>query len=132
MAITMAEYSGPAGTSFRGGDNTQKLRRVYLQITCTGNYAGAPGDAMDFTTLGEIPHSSYAPVFALFTSLNPSGNSGYFYSYVPAATPTLSNGFFQVLRCGGVNTVLADLGAGAYPAGVTGDTIVGYVDFIRL
>lgn len=132
MSATISVNLGPSGTAFQGDDNTQRIHRVYVKVACAGNYAGAPGDPLDFTVLGDLLKSGYAPIWAEFNSSNPAGDSGYFYEYTPAANPTLSNGFFQVLRCGGANATLADLGAGAYPAGVTGDTIIGYVDFIRL
>src|SRR6185503_2479542 len=129
--IALSEYAGPgSGSSFLGGDNTQKLRRVYFKVVASNNYAGAPGDPMDFTTLGELPHSQYPPVLVVMQSQNPAGAGGYKYQYIPNANPTLANGTFQVLK--GQAGPDIDIGAGAYPAGVTGDTIVGYADFIRL
>lgn len=135
MPITLkplTQLPGATLSAFDGGDNTQKIRRIYFQVVPAGNYAGAPGDTMDFTTLGDFPHSEYAPLIVIMTSAKSGGVSGYEYNYVPNAAPTLQNGTFQVTECAAANNPLEDIGAGAYPAAVSGDTIIGFADFIRL
>lgn len=127
----LTQLPGATIPAFDGGDNTQKIRRIYFKVVASGAYLGAPGDVMDFTTLGDFPHSEYAPIFVAMSSANPAGASGYDYQYTPNAAPTLANGSFQVLKGNGAAPNV-DIGAGAYPAGVTGDTIIGYADFIRL
>lgn len=117
--------------SFVGSDATQKMQRVYFQVTATGNYPGTPGDTLDLTPLGAI--SGYPPLLVDISSQNPAGASGYQYEYNPGATtPTQANGKFQVLASGASGAPNADIGAVAYPAGVLNDVIVGFADFIRL
>lgn len=130
MSATAAVFQ-PTGTPFDGVDNTQKIQRVYFEVTAAGNYAGAPGDTLDFTKLGDLVKSDFGPVFVAMKSQNPAGSSGYDYEYIPDANRTLAGGKFQVLQ-GANGAPNADIGAGAYPAGVTGDTIIGYADFIRV
>lgn len=131
MGIALSTISN-SQTPFKGGDNTQKVRRVYFQVTPSGNYPGTPGDPMDFTTLGEEPHSGYAPIIVFMVSAKSGGTSGYTYAYSPGNPSSQTNGFFQVLVNAAATNPDGDLGAGAYPAGVLADTILGYADFIRL
>lgn len=134
MTIALSEFVGFSTTpsAFGSGDNTQKIHRVYFKVTASGSYAGAPGDPMDFTTLGDMVKSSYAPLFCMIESYKPGGTSGYQYQYVPnASNPSVSNGFFQVLKAPGATGPQVDIGAGAYAAGITGDTIIGFADFVR-
>ena len=139
MSVTLAILKEPVGltnvTAFDGTDSNQKIRRVYFQVTPSNNpanYAGAPGDTMDFTTLGDIIKTEFPPLVVIMYSAKSGGSSGYDYNYVPNAVPTLQNGTFQVLQCGGATAPMADIGAGAYPAGVLGDTVIGYADFLKL
>ena len=129
MSATAALYQGPAsGSSFSGLNAGQKIIRAYVKITPTGTYT-ANGDTLDLTVLS-VP-SSYAPIGGVLWSANPAGASGYDYQLLPAASsPTQANCKFQVMKGNGVNPNV-DIGAGAYPAGVTSDTIVGFVEFIK-
>lgn len=129
MSIKLTPLSSP--TPFGGSDFTAKILRIYFTVVASGNYP-ALGDLMDFTQLGDLIKSGQPPVFVAIQSAKSGGVSGYFYEYTPAAVPTVSNGFFQVLQCAAAGNPAADLGAGAYPAGITGDNIVGYADFLRL
>jgi|ERR1700722_1494506 len=115
---------------FDGTDTTMKMLRIYFTVAPLGNYA-ALGDTLDFTLLGDLLISGYVPVFVYIQSASSGGVSGYEYAYTPAAVPTLANGKFQVLQ-GANGAPNADIGAGAYPAAVLADTIVGYADFLRL
>jgi hypothetical protein len=128
MPVTVASLVTP--TPFGGVDTTKAVERVYFSVTPAGAYAGAPGDVMDFTALGDLIKSGQPPIFVIMQSAKKTGNTGYFYEYVP--NTTLANGFFQVLQCAGAGAPAADIGAGAYPAGVTGDSIIGFADFLRL
>ena len=132
MSVKLAALSTP--TPFNGVDTTKAVERIYFTVTPSGNYAGAPGDPMDFTQLGDLIKSGQPPLLVVMLSSKAGGNSsGYDYNYNPGTAPsTISNGTFQVLQCAGNGNPLADIGAGAYPAGVTGDNIVGYADFLRL
>ena len=128
MSVKLAALSTP--TPFQGVDTTKSVERVYFTVTASGNYAGTPGDTMDFTNLGDLIKSGQPPIFVAMQSANKAGASGYSYEYIP--NTTLANGYFQVLQCANAAAPMADIGAGAYPAGVTGDTILGYADFLRL
>jgi hypothetical protein len=130
MSIALALLAPPQG-SFNGVDNDQKIARVYFTVTPSGNYP-ALGDPMDFTALGDVIMSGQPPLFVAIQSAKSGGASGYQYSYNPGNPSTQANGKFQVLQNGAGTSPNADIGAGAYPAGVTGDTIIGYVEFPRL
>lgn len=118
-----------APTPFQGIDNHQTVVRIYFVVIPTGNYA-ALGDTIDFTSLGDLVMSEYAPIFVVIQSAKSGGASGFDYSYNPGTT--MSNGKFQVFTGAAAQSPLTELTAGAYPAGVTGDTIIGYADFIRI
>lgn len=128
MAVVISKLN-TAPSPFLSEDNTQRIHRIYFQVIASGTYAGVPGDPMDFTTLGDFTHSQYPPILVQMLSANPLGASGYVYSYTSGTTS--ANGKFQALKGNGTNQ-MQDIGAGAYPAGVSGDTIIGYADFIRL
>lgn len=134
MSLTITPTTAPQ-QAFGGHDNTQKVERLYFTVVAANapaNYPGTPGDVLDFTQIGEGVKSSAAPIFVQIQSARSAGNSGYFYEYIPNAAPTQANGKMQVMQCGGAAAPLADIGAGNYPAGVLGDTIVGYADFLRV
>lgn len=134
MSVQLAPLTRPQ-QAFGGHDNTQKIERFYFTLTPSGNYAGAPGDLMDFTSVtggADGIKSGAAPILVFIESAKVGGASGYSYSYIPTAAPTQANGTFQVLQCGGAASPMADIGAGAYPAGVTGDSIIGFADFPRV
>lgn len=121
-----------SSTPFGGTDMTQKIERVYFQLTPSNaptNYPGPAGDLCDLT-LGGIVHSGYAPIFVVIQSIKAGGVSGYGYDYQPGTTP--ANGTVQVTQCAGGSAPMADIGAGNYPAGVLADNIIGYADFLRL
>lgn len=117
---------------FLGADNGQDIIYVFFTVTPSGNYA-AGGDVIDFTALGDLIKSGYAPInVAIQSQSSAPGHSGYVYGYRPGAPATLANGKFQVLQCAGAGNPLLEIGAGAYPAGVLGDTIVGIACFVRV
>ena len=130
MSASVATLSTP--TPFGGVDTTKSIERIYVQVTPTNavNYPGAPGDTLDLTVLGDLIKSGQLPVFAELQSIKSTGATGYEYRYIPGTT--LANGTFQVLQCAAAGNPMADIGAGAYPAAVLADTIVGYIDFLRL
>lgn len=112
---------------------------LMFQIAPAGNYAGVPGDPMDLTAMTAPPGEtiltglSQGPVNVTINSQNPAGASGYHYKYIPNVAPpnnSAGGGFFQVLQ--GANAAPdADIGAGAYPAGVLADTIIATATFLR-
>jgi hypothetical protein len=81
------------------------------QITASGSYA-ASGDALDFSTIAGI--TNRRPDFVLVT-----GIAGFIYAY-DIANKKL---WCYCNTAGGANTALGEVSAGAYPAGITGDTI---------
>ena len=115
-----------ATAAFPGVDNTQRIARVYFSIAATGTYA-ALGDPLDISALKTAACTSQMPLFVAMQSQG-SVNSGYLYEWLPNSAT--GNGKFQVMK--GATGPIVDLGAGAYPAAITGDTIVGYADFPRL
>lgn len=130
MSAVASLYTGPAGSPYPGFTNDQSLLYITFKVKPAGNYA-ALGDTLDLTALGDVVKSSYVPLSVEMKSANTAGLSGFVYGYVPGTTN--ANGKFQVLTSNGVSpNPLVDLGAGAYPAGVLGDTILGLAIFIRV
>jgi hypothetical protein len=134
MSLVLSPLTNPQ-TPFQGINNDQTTIDVYFLITPSGNYP-AGGDLMDLTQLGDLIMSNeYAPLWVEIQSAKPGGVSGNVYDYAPAASaPTMRNGLFQLLKGQAAGTVPAfvDAGAQAYPASVTGDTIIGKATLIRL
>lgn len=116
-----------------------KVLEIYFTIVPTnvntpgnGNPYVAGGDTLDLTQVltnlqGFMISSSAVPLQVYIQSQTlaaaGTGHSGYVYGY--RIGTTLKNGKMQVLQCAGATNPLAEIGAGNYPAGVLGDTIVG-------
>ena len=83
---------------------------VFGTLTASGSYASG-GDTLDFTTVANQIGASQAPVQVWV-----GGSSGDSYGFVRAASPTLANGKLKINT-----TSNSELGAGAYPARITGD-----------
>jgi hypothetical protein len=90
-----------------GGDNLY----VFGTLVASGNYSSG-GDTLDFTTVANQIGASQAPVQVWV-----GGTTGDNYGFVRAASPTLANGKIKINTAS--NT---ELGAGAYPGRITGDT----------
>lgn len=113
-----------------GIEKSAKFLHLFFQITASGNYATG-GDTLDLTALfgtAGLPGYSYPtaslPEKVEILSANPTATpqtNTFVYQYVPGTT--LANGKFQVFTGAAAQTGLTELSAGAYPAGVTGDTI---------
>ncbi len=94
-----------------GGDGVY----VYGTIAASGNYATG-GDTLDFTTIqGKGAYSRVFQASALPVQVAVYGTTGDSYGFVPGTT--LANGKVKINTAS--NT---ELGAGAYPARITGDT----------
>lgn len=130
MALTMTPGTG-ATPPFDGVDNGQKLVYIYGTIVASGNYTTG-GDTLDFTTLFDLVKTDYIPVqVTAWSQSSASGHSGYSYYWRPGSA--LNNGRIQVLTTGtGSGQPLVELAAGAYPAGITGDTIAFCAVFARV
>jgi hypothetical protein len=83
---------------------------VFGLLTASGSYASG-GDTLDFTTVANQIGASQTPVQVWV-----GGSTGDNYGFVRAASPTLANGKIKINTAS--NT---ELGAGAYPARITGD-----------
>jgi hypothetical protein len=119
-----------ANVGWDGLDESQKVINVYGVFTASGSYT-LGGDTLDFTKVtNPIIPSSYVPLQVYIQSQNPSGVSGYLYSWRPGTT--LANGKMQVFTSGASGSPHSELAAGAYPVGVTGDAIVFSAVFVRL
>lgn len=135
--MLVPSYQSMLPTPFDGLDEGQKIVYAFLVLTPSnagnGGYV-VGGDAVDFTKLSPPPPSGYAPVQANFYSMSgASGHSGYQYYWRPGNPPTLQNGRVQVETTGnGAGNPLQELAAGAYPAGILADTIVGIAAFVRV
>ena len=94
---------------------------VHGSITASGSYA-AHGDTLDFSGNGSIP-SDVVPIRVEVFESPAAGTSpsGYVYNFCPGTG--LSNGKVTVFEGGGASAPLAELAAGAYPAGITGAAI---------
>lgn len=122
----VAALQQDSAASFGGVDAGQNLLYIYFSVAAAGLYVGN-GDVLDLTALGDVLKSSRPPL-----QVTLQGNAGYFYSYKKAAVPTQANGKFQVSQCAGAGAPAADIGAGAYPAGVLADVITGCAIFPRV
>lgn len=121
-----------------GIDVGHKTFRIFFTFKLTGNYATG-GDALDLNALFALtaggPGASLIcgslPLKVELQSVKPSGQTNLFvYQYTPGTT--LANGLVQVYTGAAPQTALTELSAGAYPAGVTGDTISGEAIFPKL
>jgi hypothetical protein len=90
---------------------------LFGTLVATVNY-GAP-DTLDLSSIPGLP-TDVVPDYA---DINSAKNlpSGYIYQYVPGAT--LATCKVAVSQSGGAAAPNADIGAGAYPAGVLADVI---------
>lgn len=134
MSATAKINSGTGISTWDGIDNTQSLILVSFQVVPSNTPANylALGDILDLTPLVALNAPlTLLPFWVDIKSYKAGGDSGFVYRYLPGTT--LANGKFQVLTSNGAApNPLLDLGAGAYPAGVTGDTIIGIAMFVRL
>jgi hypothetical protein len=112
-----------------GIEEGQKTFRLFGTFKLTGNYAttGDPFDILQlFTAAAGGPGASILtgslPLKVEFQSVKSGAQANtFFYQYNPGTT--LSNGTIQVFTGAAAQTGLTELSAGAYPAGVTADTI---------
>lgn len=108
----------------------------FLVVASTDYTTG--GDTLDFSTALSNPGSPSLPAqlpprYVEIQSANPAGVSGYTYAYRPGTTP--ANGLMQVFGTGTASQDPNNEIPGAptaYPAGVTGDTIIGRAYFAKL
>jgi hypothetical protein len=93
-----------------GVDATGQKEYVLGQLVFSGTYpaGGEPFDASQFFQDKSAPKVAIAMSFA--------GANGYSYGFVPGAT--ISTAKIKIST-----SSATELGAGAYPAGVTGDTV---------
>jgi hypothetical protein len=101
---------------------TSSMLHVYGTITASGSYTTA-GDALTFAGFDQIK-TDQIPVQCVIYSARPASSpqtNVYEYQYTPGTS--ISTGKMQVFTGAAAQTALTELSSGAYPAGVTGDTI---------
>ncbi len=114
-----------------------KIIRIYFTITASGSYSTG-GDTLDLTQLFSSIPGLDIPVGAMPLKLEIMSAHGtgtpqtamFVYNFAPGST--LANGKMQVFTGAAAQAGLTELSAGAYPAGVTGDSITAEVVFPRL
>ena len=92
-------------------DSTGKQVYVAGVVTASGNYT-AGGDTLDLSTQSFIPSAQLPKQVALFTQ------TGQVYNYAFIQGAALNSCKVKIYAAGG-----SELGAGAYPAGITSDVI---------
>lgn len=125
--------TGTQLSSFPAVDAGQFLDYLFFGVAASGNYPTG-GDTLSFVGASPLLTTSQPPVgpVTIQSQSSSAGHSGYLYYFRPAAAPTQANGKMQVLTTGGGSgQALVELAAGAYPAAITGDTIVGTAAFPR-
>jgi hypothetical protein len=90
-------------------------------IAASGNYATG-GDTLDWTPVGAgVNGRNFGIAQGPKAVINVYGISGYVYA--PVAGTAINNWKLKAFQSAGSAAPMAELGAGAYPGGVTGDTI---------
>jgi hypothetical protein len=84
-------------------------------LAASGSYSTG-GDTLDFTAASTQVGVSQAPIQVWI-----GGSTGDAYAFIRAASPTLANGKVKVNTAS--NT---ELGSGAYPSRITGDTNIQF------
>jgi hypothetical protein len=106
-------------------DRSTNALRVYGKIVAAGSYTTG-GDGLSFAGLDAIKSDS-VPSFVSIQSQASGGASGFEYRFVPGTT--MANGKMQSFGQQPTSVTsgiiaLNEIAAAAYPAGITGDTIV--------
>lgn len=115
-------------------DNTQKYEIVHFTVAVNANPATytTGGNVCSFSGFDQIKATSPATRILCWSqpaAASPN-TSEFVYSILPGTT--LANGVFQVFTGAAAQSALTELSAGAVPAGVSGDTIVGVAWFKRI
>lgn len=105
---------------------TSSMLHVYGTITASGNYSTA-GDTLDFSKQDAIKSTSVPVQVEVYSAKTAGPTNLFVYNYSPGTT--IANGKCQVFTGAAAQTALTELSAGAYPAGVTGDSIVFHATF---
>ena|SRR5579872_877985 len=132
MALAIALQTNSNGQPcFEIGERSATL---YVTLTASGSYTTG-GDSLDFTKI-TFPGGISFPIQSVphqgWVQSQPAAGgsaSGYLYAYLNGAAITGCK--LQVFNSGGSGNPHVELSAGAYPGGVTGDTIVGAFVFMR-
>lgn len=124
LAVTVSRIHHPQGS---------KEIKVYGTIVASGNYPTG-GDTLNLLSatynLGQgPPASSRVPIMGIILSVK--ANTAEF-QYLYIAGTTQANGVMQIYTGAAAQSGLAELSAGAYPAGVTGDTINFMIVFLNV
>lgn len=127
MALAAAILaSGDGGVAIEARPHTVEL---FFQITASGNYATG-GDTLDIEAITGAPGLAMPPnTRQLPMQVTVTGAAGYIYQFVQGTDN--ANAKLKVLQSAGSAAPLAEIAASAYPAGVTGDTIIARASFLR-
>ncbi len=102
-------------------------KRIHVSgtVTATGNYSTG-GDTLDLSQFPVIA-SAQAPTQG---TASMDGLAGYDYVFAPGTA--MNNGKVKLFAQGAAAGAFPELGAGAYPGAITGDTITFYGIFKKL
>lgn len=137
IALLKQQTASATGTPI-GIEEGTKTFRVFLTLTLLGSYATG-GDPFDLNAIfgltaggpGSSNPSGSLPLKVELQSIKATAQTALFlYNYVPGTT--LANGTIQVYTGAAAQSGLAELNAGAYPAGVLADLIHCEVLFSKL
>lgn len=106
----------------------QKFLHIIGTLALSGNYPGAPGDTLDLTLM-VLPPGWVLPIqgtviAAWAQSIKPTGVSGFSYTIFTPPGNSIRNSIVAVQQGAGASAPNADIPTSAYPAGVSGDTIL--------
>jgi hypothetical protein len=107
-------------------DDGQRIH-VAGTVAASGSYATG-GDTLDLSGLGALGVPTAQPPVKGTGAMD--GLAGYDYCFSPGAAPDANK--VKIFEQGASAGAFAELAAGAYPAGITGDTITFYGVFPKL
>lgn len=101
---------------------------MFFTVTASGSYVTG-GDTLDLTAITGAPGLVLPPTGQLPLQVVITGIAGYDYKYVNGSAQ--NNGLVQVRQSAGSAAPMSQIAQSSYPAGVTGDTIIGRATFLR-
>lgn len=116
MSVAVAVLNDVTNGFLQHWDDGHRIH-VIVTLTFSGNYSTG-GDTTAFNL--PIIKSNSVPIYVEI-----HGIGAYNYSYIPGTT--IANGKTKIVSL----ATQAELGAGAYGAGVTGDTVVAHAIFLK-
>lgn len=143
MPITVLGFDGGAFAQYHAEGMPERFLRVYTKLVFSGNYP-AGGDTLDLTNAGGTPTSPNtvpAAVAGGVVDLDVIARSsaagglaaggGLYVVIAPNANAPLKFSDLATLKMKIFTSGNTELGAGAYPASVTGDIVTVEVVYVR-